>query len=569
MINFKNEKELDLNINKYKKITNISSILRISIFILLVIFLIMLFSLQDYLLYGIISGVIFVLFIFIMLFTNKYYYHLEHLKIKKEIYNKHYKRRSHDLNTFFDTGSDFLESDDYKESDLDLFGSNSLFQYLNSAKTKKGRMRLSNLLKHGQPRNIEYTNAINELSNNEYSIDIEASIAGVSNQASKLDYNEILSTINTKIKLNILSFLPLLSFIGMIIYTILVFTINLNPFLIIPFILANFILTRICNRCNAFNIKASLYLNLIDSYIDISNIFIKNNYESKLLNEYKNDLIKYLPKLKSIKSIIDILSFRANFVFLLLGNSLFISDLFIILLFNNKVKKNEDVNHAFDIISDIEAILSLSNIGIDNEIYCIPENNDNITFEDIYHPLVKDCISNSININEGIILTGSNMSGKTTFLRTLGIAYILYNAGGVVPAKSFRGPSLDIYTSLRANDMLKEGVSTFYAEILRMKKINEAIKKGPCLVLIDEIFKGTNLNERLEASFKIIEKLNSYNAFFIISTHDEKITEANNIINYHFSEYYENDKIKFDYKIKPGKSETTNAIYLLKMADII
>ena len=145
MINFKNEKELDLNINKYKKITNISSILRISVFILLVIFLIMLFSLQDYLLYGIISGVIFVLFIFIMLFTNKYYYHLEHLKIKKEIYNKHYKRRSHDLNTFFDTGSDFLESDDYKESDLDLFGSNSLFQYLNSAKTKKGRMRLSNL----------------------------------------------------------------------------------------------------------------------------------------------------------------------------------------------------------------------------------------------------------------------------------------------------------------------------------------------------------------------------------------------------------------------------------------
>ena len=130
MINFKNEKELDININKYKKITNIASAIRISVFILLVIFLIMLFSLKEYIIYGIISSILFVLFVFIMLYTNKYYYHLEHLKIKKEIYKKHYQRRNHDLNTFFDNGGDFLEKDDYKESDLDLFGPNSLFQYL-------------------------------------------------------------------------------------------------------------------------------------------------------------------------------------------------------------------------------------------------------------------------------------------------------------------------------------------------------------------------------------------------------------------------------------------------------
>ena len=148
-------------------------------------------------------------------------------------------------------------------------------------------------------------------------------------------------------------------------------------------------------------------------------------------------------------------------------------------------------------------------------------------------------------------------------------AMTLYNASSIVPAKIFKAPKLDIYTSLRANDMLSEGVSTFYAEILRMKKINEGIKKGPSLVLIDEIFKGTNLNERLEASFKIIENLNNYNAYFIISTHDEKITEAKNIVNYHFNEYYEDDKISFDYIIKEGKSETRNALYLLKMADII
>lgn len=569
MINFKNESMLDLEINKYKKITTITSIIRIVFALSLVVFLIMLFSLKDYLLYGIISGINFILFVFIMLYTNKYYYHLEHLKIKKEVYLKHYKRRKHDLNTFFDTGNDFLDSNDYKESDLDLFGNNSLFQYLNVCKTKRGRIKLSKLLKNGKEYDIEYTKSILELSENEDSLNIEASINQISNHASKLDYEEILSALSNKIKYNFFSFLPLLSFIGLIAYFILIFTIGLNPLGLIGFILSNFILSRLCLRNNVFNIKASAYLNLIDSYINISNSFINNNYETKLLNEYKDDISKLLPKLKSIKNTIELLSIRSNIIFYILGNSIFISDFFMGLIYNKKTTKINLINDLFDIISNVEAMLSLAIIGMDNEIYCIPTISNEIKFIDIYHPLVNNCVPNSLTINEGIILTGSNMSGKTTFLRTIGISSILFKAGGIVPAKEFSSPILDINTSLRANDMLKEGVSTFYAEILRMKKINESIKKGPSLVLIDEIFKGTNLNERLEASFKIIEKLNDYKAFFIISTHDFEITEAKNIINYHFNEYYENDKIYFDYKIKLGKSETKNAIYLLKMADII
>ncbi len=568
MIEFKNEQKLDLEINKYKKITLITSILRITIAIALVVFLIMLFSLKEYALYGIISGILFILFIFTMLFTNKYYYTLDHLKIKKDVYLKHKKRRNYDFNTFFDYGTDFLEKDDYKESDLDLFGKNSLYQYINVCRTKKGRLKLSKLLKNGRDYDKDYANAILEISKNEDSLNIEASLNQITGYAKKIDPDEVLSVLNKKIKFNILFILPILSFIGLIIYTILVFTLGLNPFVIIAFLVANFLFTRFI-RTDAFNIKASAYLNLIDSYINVSNIFINTNYESKMLNDYKNELKNSLNDLKALRRTLDLLSIRANLVFLAAGNALLISDFFTVLIFNNLVKKNKNISNIFEIISNIEVMTSFAIIGMDNDVATIGEVGDNIEFDSIYHPLVKECISNTLNIKEGIILTGSNMSGKTTFLRTLGIAETLFMASALVPAKSFKSPRLNIYTSLRANDMLEEGVSTFYAEILRMKKINEAIKKGPCLVLIDEIFKGTNLNERLEASFKIIEKLNNYKAFFIISTHDEKITEANNILNYHFNEYYKDDKIYFDYKIKEGKSETSNALYLLKMADII
>ena len=117
--------------------------------------------------------------------------------------------------------------------------------------------------------------------------------------------------------------------------------------------------------------------------------------------------------------------------------------------------------------------------------------------------------------------------------------------------------------------MLSEGISTFYAEILRMKDINSAIKDKKNLILVDEIFKGTNAIERISASNQVIDKLKLNNQLFIISTHDFELCNANNISNYHFNETYIDDKISFDYKIKEGKSETKNAIYLLKMANII
>ncbi|MBR3617768.1 MAG: hypothetical protein IKN46_03750, partial [Acholeplasmatales bacterium] len=464
---------------------------------------------------------------------------------------------------------EFLDKNDYKEADLDLFGRNSIFQYLNSCKTKRGRMYLADLLKSKHEYDNNQSQAVYELGNKEETLDIEASLLGINNNASKLDFEELLSITKNKIKMNILYFIPLLSFIGLFVYIALIFILNLNPFFLFIFLGTNFISTRLLSRINIFKIKASSYINLIDNYILVSKTFININYDNQLLNDYKNKISENITSLEKLKNVLDTLSYRSNLLFLILANSLFISDFFTVLLFNHRVKNNINIKEAFDIITKLEAMISLSNVRIDNEISCMPVKSDNFKFEGLYHPLIKNPVSNSLNIKEGIILTGSNMSGKTTFLRTIGIALILYKASGVVPAEYFEAPELDIYTSLRANDMLEEGVSTFYAEILRMKLINEAIKKGPCMILIDEIFKGTNMKDRLEASFKIIEKLVSSNQYFIISTHDIELTNVKNIINYHFSDYFKDDKIYFDYKIKEGVSTKTNALELLKMANII
>ena len=569
MIEFKKEKELDEQIKKYKNITLCTSIFRLLIAISLLVCLILLFSLQDFLLYGILSGSIFVILVLFILFTNKYYYKLNHLNNKKKVYKIHYTRRELNLVQFHDNGGEFLDKNDYKEADLDLFGRNSIFQYLNSCKTKRGRMYLADLLKSKHEYDNNQSQAVYELGNKEETLDIEASLLGINNNASKLDYEELLSITKNNIKMNILYFIPLLSFIGLFVYIALIFILNLNPFFLFIFLGANFISTRLLSRINIFRIKASSYINLIDNYILVSKTFMNINYDNQLLNDYKNKISENITSLEKLKNVLDTLSYRSNLLFLILANSLFISDFFTVLLFNHRVKNNINIKEAFDIITKLEAMISLSNVRIDNEISCMPVKSDNFKFEGLYHPLIKNPVSNSLNIKEGIILTGSNMSGKTTFLRTIGIALILYKASGVVPAEYFEAPELDIYTSLRANDMLEEGVSTFYAEILRMKLINEAIKKGPCMILIDEIFKGTNMKDRLEASFKIIEKLVSSNQYFIISTHDIELTNAKNIINYHFSDYFKDDKIYFDYKIKEGVSTKTNALELLKMANII
>jgi DNA mismatch repair ATPase MutS len=230
------------------------------------------------------------------------------------------------------------------------------------------------------------------------------------------------------------------------------------------------------------------------------------------------------------------------------------------------------LREAFLSIGKIESLISISTISLVKEDSCLPVVSNKFEFKNIRHPLICEskCIPNSFEFSKRNIITGSNMSGKTTFMRSIGTNYILFLSGSNVCANSFEAPILKLFTSMKVVDDVNNNISTFYGEILRVKNIVEYIKDNkPMLVLVDEIFKGTNTHDRIIGAKSFIEKLNRDNIYSIITTHDPELCKVEDVKNYHFEEHYEDDKILFDYLIHDGIANTRNAIYLLKLAGIV
>ncbi len=190
--------------------------------------------------------------------------------------------------------------------------------------------------------------------------------------------------------------------------------------------------------------------------------------------------------------------------------------------------------------------------------------------KNLEHPLLKkkNRVSNDFDSSHLTIITGSNMSGKSTFLRTIGINFLLSQMGAPIFAKSLITFSGQLTTCIRITDSLKDGASYFYTEVLRLKHLFENTKNNKCLYLIDEIFRGTNNFERLKGSQDLLVALSKTESLGLISTHDLDLTKLSkqfpSIKNYHFRDFIENDSLKFQYKINKGISPSTNALYIMK-----
>jgi len=237
----------------------------------------------------------------------------------------------------------------------------------------------------------------------------------------------------------------------------------------------------------------------------------------------------------------------------------------------DKIKSmKKQIHDSFEFIGQIDMALSIWILRQSLHKYCTPEISvsESIMAKNLYHPLVEDCTENSIDVfNKSILLTGSNMSGKTTFIRTMGINSLLAQTINTCFADSFSIPKLNIHSAVRISDDLLSSKSYYFEEVTTIKEMIGQCKDGVTnLFLLDEIFKGTNTNERIAAGKAVLSHLNNNN-FVFVSTHDLELTEMlkNEYEMYHFTEVINEDTIKFDYMLKKGELEFTNALKILRI----
>lgn len=235
-------------------------------------------------------------------------------------------------------------------------------------------------------------------------------------------------------------------------------------------------------------------------------------------------------------------------------------------------KHKKDFVKIFEITGKLESYISIGAYRKSLAYYAIPEFNREgmeICTELMYHPLVENPVANSFCEEGSMLLTGSNASGKSTFLKMVAINAILAQTIHTVTAKGYKAGMYRVYSSMSLRDDLSGGDSYFIVEIKALKRIADAMNGDglPVLCFVDEVLRGTNTVERIAASCEILKKLNTGKNICFAATHDIELTELlkNEFHNYHFEETIENDDVLFNYKLMKGKARTRNAIMLLSI----
>lgn len=254
-------------------------------------------------------------------------------------------------------------------------------------------------------------------------------------------------------------------------------------------------------------------------------------------------------------------------------NGIFLIEIMTVLnLSKTLTKLDRHVQVLFDFIGEVDTAISIASLRAGVHQTCIPEFSEvgkKLTMKGIYHPLIRNCVKNDMIINgKSVLITGSNMSGKTTFLRTIMINSILAQSIYTCFAEEFISPFMKQFSSIRIDDNLFEGRSYFFEEVNTIGLfIEEMQSSNQNLFVLDEVFRGTNSIERMALSKSVLSYLNQGNNIVIVSTHDIELSDLikNESDVYHFTETIENRQLSFDHLLRPGALRTGNAIRLLEL----
>ena len=567
-----------------KKKLAVSSTLR------LIVFLSAVFGV--YFFFGTIKIVIFILFIWIISFSylimkhSKLQYKSKLNKVLIELNKTEIKVLNRDYFSLND-GNEFTNPNHPFSYDIDLFGKGSFFQYCNRTVTNEGKQEfVKSLTSNDISEIVERQNTIKELSQKpkwRQQFSALASLVKVEHPA-----KEIVNWIhNYKADFpKFIAFLPILfSVISIILITLVGIQIIAEQILLLWFFVGLGISGAYQKKVGKIYEGASKAKDTFKQYHKLLNEIETATFTSKILKEKQQEIQTETKKASSIfakfSKILDSFDQRNNLIIAVLGNAFLLRDLQQVYnvekwLYNYKDK----VENWFTIIAFFDAQNSLANFAYNHPNYIFPEIDKKkqvITSKNLGHPLLNELqrVDNNFIIenHQFFIITGANMAGKSTFLRTVSLAVVMANMGLPVCAEDFKYNPIKLITSMRTSDSLADNESYFFSELKRLKFIVDEIKTEEYFIILDEILKGTNSTDKAIGSKKFVQKLVSSKSTGIIATHDLSLCEIENTLpeveNYYFDAEIINDELSFDYKFKEGICKNMNASFLLKKMEII
>jgi DNA mismatch repair ATPase MutS len=525
------------------------------------------------------------LFIYLIILFNRQKDKEAFLKAVVQIYEDKEKRKGRDLSSF-DKGAEFLDKKHPFSNDLDLFGDHSLFQLINHTVSAGGRAKLAQwmLADISAPLAQKRNPAVVELSSKtDFLLYFEAyGKAFLNEEKSKGRFFRWLTTASIWKSWFIVPAIagPLIGVVvlGLVLFGYLTASV-LSLFVLIGMVLLGRIFKPLLHISqlmpNAGDLKT-----LTAWALQLEEEQFSNEYLKELKNRVSNGEHKASEALKSLEQQTFMVQNRTNMMYLIF-NLLFWIDFPVLMRLEKwKSKYGDQLQHWEEVFNEWQTLVSLAAFTADENLECETSWSSELTMkvEDIKHPLIApaSCVGNDFRLsptNSTVLLTGSNMSGKTTFMRTLGINMVLANLGLNPFAKKFEiGPFL-LFTSMRNTDNLGENVSSFYAELARIRELLLQAESGkPIFFLLDEILKGTNTTDRIMGSEALIRQLSHSNCKGIISTHDIELSELENrlpsLLNHSFHSEIRENEILFDYKIKSGPCPSFNAHKLMELMGI-
>ena len=490
----------------------------------------------------------------------------------------------------FKTGEEYAERDHPYSYDLNIFGKASLFRYICRTTSRPASDRLAEYLKQSALREeiLLRQEAVAELQPltdwRQELMTLGYLNAGAGNDPAPLmqwlkSDDLFRETGHEKIITICLSLLALAA-------VILVIT-GLPAGILIPVLGVNFIFyfTRF-RKISKLQEQVSRSSDLLKAYSEIIRLIESRKLTSPLLQKlqsaFRNE-IAASDRIRQLSKLVGRLDYRLNVLVSTPLNILFFADIHFCLALEKWKREHASLIPGwFASMAEFEALASLANMAFNNPGWVYPNVTDDyfvFRAEEMGHPLIPAGrrISNSFAVEgagKAIIVTGSNMSGKSTFLRTCGVNAVLAFAGAPVCASAFTVSLVRLHSSMLISDSLEENISSFYAELRRLRAIISGAESDPkAFLLLDEILRGTNSDDRYTGSVALIKQLTGYGAVAMVATHDLRLAGLEqelpqSIENYHFDVKVNDEELFFDYRLTPGICSSFNASLLMKKMGI-